>query len=74
MLTEPGAAPEPTAVAIVRLVCLTLVILTVLIGGGVMLLYYPQHASVAFALMGVVIGGAFGLSTRGFGRRERKSA
>lgn len=71
MLTEPLNYTEPTAVAITRLVCLTVVVLTVLVGGGVLLVVYPQHASVAFALIGVVIGASFGLASVRRPRRDK---
>lgn len=70
MLTQPPPYPEPTSVSITRLVCLTLVILTVLVGGGVLLLFYPEHANAALALIGVVIGGSFGLVTTSHPRRQ----
>lgn len=63
MLTEPGSDPEPTSVSITRLVCLTAVVLTVLVGGGLLLLIRPEYSSVAIALIGVVIGASFGLVT-----------
>jgi len=61
VLTQPSSEPEPAAVAITRLICLTLVTLAVLIGGGLLLILYPEHANVAFALIGVVIGASLGL-------------
>jgi len=42
VLTEPTGYPEPTSVSITRLVCVTVVILTVLIGGGLLLLLRPE--------------------------------
>jgi hypothetical protein len=63
VLTEPSSTPEPTAVTITRLICLTVVVLTVLFGAGLMLILHPEHANVAFALIGVVIGASFGLVT-----------
>ncbi len=61
MLVEPSSSPEPTTVSITRLVCLTLVVLTVLIGGGLLVLFRPEYSSVAIALIGVVVGASFGL-------------
>jgi len=69
MLVEPGSSPEPTSVSITRLVCLTAVVLTVLVGGGLLLLFRPEYSSVAIALIGVVIGASFGLVTTS--RRHR---
>lgn len=63
MLVEPPSDHEPTSVSITRLVCLTAVILTVLVGGGLLLLIRPEYSSVAIALIGVVIGASFGLVT-----------
>ena len=71
MLSEPTGYPESTAVSITRLVCITLVVLTVLVGGGVLLLFYPQHANVAIALIGVVIGASFGLVSTSRPRHPR---
>jgi hypothetical protein len=71
MLTEPTSSPEPTSVSITRLICLTIVVLAVLIGGGVLLLLHPEHASVAFALIGVVIGATFRLALNVGPRRGR---
>jgi len=61
VLVEPSSSPEPTSVSITRLVCLTLVVLAVLIGGGLLLLLRPEYSSVAIALIGVVVGASFGL-------------
>jgi hypothetical protein len=69
VLSEPHSYPEPTSVSITRLVCLTAVILCVLVGAGILLLIRPEYANVAIALMGVVIGGAFGLVTTSRPRR-----
>jgi len=63
MLTEPTSSPEPTSVSITRLICLTVVVLAVLCGGGVLLLLHPEHSTTAFALIGVVIGATFGLAS-----------
>ena len=73
MLTEPTGYPEPTSVSITRLVCVTIVILTVLIGGGLLLLLRPEYSSVAIALIGVVIGASFGLVTTSRPHRSRQS-
>ena len=72
MLTEPASSPEPTSVSITRLVCVTVVILTVLIGGGLVLLFRPEYSSVAIALIGVVIGASFGLVTTSRPRRAHQ--
>jgi hypothetical protein len=64
VLVEPTGSPESTSVLITRLVCATVVVLTVLIGSGVMVLTHPEHANVAIALIGVVIGASFGLVSR----------
>jgi hypothetical protein len=61
VLSEPASDPETPAVSITRLVCLTLVVLTVLVGGGLLLLLRPEYSNVAIALIGVVVGAAFGL-------------
>jgi hypothetical protein len=72
VLTEPTGYPEPTSVSITRLVCVTVVILTVLIGGGLLLLFRTEYSSVAIALIGVVIGASFGLVTTSRPRRAHQ--
>ena len=69
MLSEPAGDPEPIAVAITRLVCLTAVILTVLVGAGSLLLLRPEYSNVAITLIGVVIGAALGLVSTSRSRR-----
>jgi hypothetical protein len=71
MLVEPSGSPEPTSVSITRLVCLTVVILTVLLGGGLLLLLRPEYSNVAIALIGVVVGAAFGLVSASRPRRDK---
>jgi hypothetical protein len=71
MLTEPSSSPEPTPVAITRLVCTTLVVLTVLIGAGMLLLIRPEYSNAALALIGVVIGASFGIVSANRPRRSR---
>jgi len=73
VLTEPATSPEPTSVSITRLVCLTLVILIVLLGGGLLLLFRPEYSSGAIALIGVVIGASFGLVTTSRPRRAHQT-
>ena len=51
---------EPSTVAITRLVCSTILALTVLVGAGVMLLFHPEFANVCVAFIGVVVGASFG--------------
>jgi hypothetical protein len=70
VLVEPTGTPEATSVLITRLVCITLVVMTTLVGAGVLLILHPEHASVAFALIGVVIGASFGLVTPSRPRRR----
>jgi hypothetical protein len=62
---------EPAAVSITRLVCQTLVVLTVLFGAGTLLVFRPEYSSAAIALIGVVIGACFGL-VRFDGIRRRR--
>jgi hypothetical protein len=71
MLTEQHSYPEPTWVSVTRLVCITLIVMTVLVGGGVLLLFRPEYANVALALIGVVVGAAFGLVSTSRPRRPR---
>jgi hypothetical protein len=73
VLSEPASDPEPTSVSITRLVCLTLVVLTVLFGGGLLLLVRPEYSNVAIALIGVVVGAAFGLVTSSRPRRGTRN-
>jgi len=70
-LSEPASEPEAQAVSITRLVCLTLVILTVLVGAGSLLLLRPEYSNVAITLIGVVIGAALGLVSTARPRRSR---
>jgi hypothetical protein len=51
---------EPVKLAITRLVCSTILALTVLIGAGVMLLVHPEYANAAIGFIGVVVGASFG--------------
>ena len=62
---------EPQLVSVVRLVCQTTVVLTVLVGAGLLLLVRPEYSSAAIALIGVVVGACFGL-VRFDGLRRRK--
>ena len=71
MLSEPATDPEEPSVAITRLVCLTLVILTVLVGAGSLLLLRPEYSNVAITLIGVVIGAALGLVSSSSRLRRR---
>jgi len=71
MLTEPTSYPEPTSVSITRLVCITLVVVTVLCGAGVLLLARPEYSNAAIALIGVVVGASFGLVSSSRPRRPR---
>lgn len=52
---------EPPAIAVTRLICQTLVVLTVLLGSGMLLWLRPEYSSAALALIGVVVGACFGL-------------
>jgi len=70
-LSEPASEPETQAVSITRLVCLTLVILTVLVGAGSLLLLRPEYANVAITLIGVCVGAALGLVSTARPRRSR---
>lgn len=76
MLLEPSWPDEdyhePQAVSIVRLVCQTLVVLTVLLGAGTLLLVRPEYSSAAIALIGVVVGACFGMIRLEGMRRRRK--
>jgi len=66
---------EPQSVSITRLVCQTLVVLTVLLGAGTLLLVRPEYSSAAIALIGVVVGACFGLVRfEGLRRRRDKSS
>jgi len=58
---EEGTYHEPQLVSVVRLVCQTTVVLTVLVGAGLLLLVRPEYSSAAIALIGVVVGACFGL-------------
>jgi hypothetical protein len=69
MLLDPVAYPEPPTVSIARLVCITVVVLTVLLGGGLLLLLRPEYSNAAIALIGVVIGASFGLVSTSRPRR-----
>jgi hypothetical protein len=74
VLVEPSSSPEPTSVSITRLVCLTLVVLAVLLGGGLLLLIRPEYSNVAIALIGVVVGASFGLVSASRPRPGRDKA
>ena len=79
MLLEPSspddAYHEPATVSITRLVCQTLVVLTVLLGAGTLLLVRPEYSSAAIALIGVVVGACFGLVRfQGLRRRDKASS
>jgi hypothetical protein len=71
MLSDPISSPEPTAVLITRLVCITLVVVTVLLGAGILLLARPEYSNAAIALIGVVVGASFGLVSASRPRRPR---
>jgi hypothetical protein len=66
--TEPN---EPSSVVITRLLCLTTVVMTVLVGAGFLLFVRSEYANAAVALIGVVIGASFGM-VRLDGTRRRK--
>ncbi len=79
MLLEPSISDEgyhePATVSITRLVCQTLVVLTVLLGAGTLLLVRPEYSSAAIALIGVVVGACFGLVRfQGLRRRDKASS
>jgi hypothetical protein len=61
---------EPPSIAVTRLVCQTLVVLTVLCTSLGLLVYRPEYSSAAIALMGVVVGACFGLVRLDPGRRR----
>lgn len=74
MLIEPEPTDsyhEPASVSVTRLVCQTLVVLTVLFGSGTLLWLRPEYATVAVAFIGVVIGACFGLVRLESFRRRR---
>lgn len=52
---------EPASIAVTRLLCQTAVVLTVLLGSGLLLWLRPEYSSAALALIGVVVGACFGL-------------
>jgi len=76
MLLERGSDDEsyhePASVAVTRLVCQTLVVMTVLLGSGALLIARPEYSNVAIAFIGVVIGACFGLVRLESLRRRRK--
>jgi len=75
MLLEPGGEDgyhEPSAVSVTRLICQTLVVLTVLLGSGVLLWLRPEYAHVAIAFIGVVVGACFGMVVRMESVRRRR--
>jgi len=65
---------EPAPVSITRLICQTLVVLTVLFGAGTLLVFRPEYSSAAIALIGVVIGACFGLVRLDGIRRHRRTS
>lgn len=74
MLLEPSYPEdyhEPPMVSITRLICQTLVVLSVLFGAGTLLIARPEYSSAAIALIGVVVGACFGL-VRFEGMRRRR--
>ena len=76
MLLERGDEEgyhEPAAVSVVRLVCQTMVVLTVLFGAGTLLVFRPEYSSAAIALIGVVVGACFGLVRLDGIRRHRRN-
>jgi len=75
LLERPGVDedhPDPPAVSITRLVCQTIVVMTILVGSGLLLVARPEYSSVAIAFIGVVIGASFGLVRMDSLRRRRK--
>lgn len=77
MLLESGSDEtyhEPPSIAVTRLVCQTLVVMTVLLGSGVLLVLRPEYSNVAIAFIGVVVGACFGLVRLESLRRRRKAS
>jgi hypothetical protein len=70
--TEADEYHEPPSIAVTRLVCQTLVVMTVLFSSLALLTFRPEYGSAAIALMGVVVGACFGLVRLDPMRRRRK--